>query len=70
MTERCVVSNHCDETCDWIETIDGWETDCGLMIVTLHQTPEETGLVACWHCGRRIESFYGTELALKPAGVE
>ena len=56
-----------NEICNWIESADGWETDCGLTVTTLHQTPEESGLVACIHCGRRIESLYGTEQSeLKP----
>lgn len=53
--------NRFDEVCDWIESVDGWETDCGQTLDILVRTPEETGMLVCIRCGRPIRSFYGTE---------
>lgn len=59
------------EICTWIESAEGWETDCGQMITVLHQTPEESGLVRCICCNRPIESIYGTEqLTIKPGAEQ
>ena len=50
-----------NDVCDWIETHDGWETDCGHMIVIVDKTPDEDGITHCTHCGRPIKSYLGTE---------
>lgn len=50
-----------DDTCNWVETVEGWETDCGQTLENLVRTPEETGMRVCIRCNRPIKSFYGTE---------
>jgi hypothetical protein len=49
------------EVCDWIETHDGWETDCGHMVVIIDRTPEEDKITHCTYCGRAICQYLGTD---------
>lgn len=46
--------------CAWIETVDGWETDCGQMVERFIEPPSERGVFRCVDCGLEIEEFPAT----------
>lgn len=50
-----------DLKCAWIETVYGWETDCGFMIERFIEPPSESGVFRCLECGREIEEFPESE---------